>query len=347
VTNDARRLNRIHLLHNTPYEKDNLDPLAPVAERHGYEVRYSTTKVEGEEPFEIGIYCGHAEEPDFSGTDPTAARLSVVMLHDLGQSMWPSRMTAEKNHWTREPWEGFDIGILPGPSWSEAWHRFSATPGARPRLGVFELGYPKADRIFSDPDGVAGDVQRLRERLGLGPRPTILLVPSWESAEHNRCDGFLSALRGLGLNLLVKYQAGMEDVARETVERYAGVGDDIFFIEVATDITACLALADVVVSDESNCLVEATLFDVPGVGVLDWEVPAVPSWGTKPRPPSPPEHVERVTSDQLRVAVERTLSDLPRYRAEARQVRDETFTNLGSSAEAIISLIDSIQASPG
>ena len=85
---------------------------------------------------------------------------------------------------------------------------------------------------------------------------------------------------------------------------------------------------------------------MPGLSVIDRDVPAVPSWGLPPRPVEPPEFVQHVTSDQLRQAVQATLADLPRHRAQARNMRDRTFANLGSSAEAIISLIGTRQGSP-
>jgi hypothetical protein len=341
-----RRLNRIHLLYNTLYEKETLEPLATVAEHIGYDVEFSNTAPNDGEQVEIGIYCGHAQDPDLPKTDPTASVLSIVMLHDLGQEMWPSNQTVEANFWHSEPWNVFDVGILPGPAWSEAWRVSSALPAARPRIGVFELGYPKADHVFNDKEGFAEEVQRLKASLKLTHRPSILLAPSWESDDHNRSEGFIRALGDLDLNLLVKYEPGAEGTARRMAERYDGVSDNVTFIDVDTSILTCLALSDVIVSDESNCLAEALLFDVPGVAVVDWDVPAVPSWHVPQRPVDPPEFAQQITADRLRISVQNTLLNLGAFREEAHRVRDDIFTNLGSSAEAIVNLIDSLQSMP-
>jgi hypothetical protein len=345
VFSSPRRLNRIHLLHNTPYEKDDLSPVAAVAERAGYEVRFSDTRPD-DEPVEISIYSGHARDPDLPRTVPTASVLSIVMLHDLGQGTWPSNQTATDSLWHHEPWDAFDIGILPGHTWSEAWRRSSGSRGARPRIGVFELGYPKADRVFDDRAAFEDDVGRLRERLKLTGRPTILLAPSWESEEHDRCAGFIRALGDLDMDLLVKYQDGDGAIARRNAERYREGHGNVTFLDVEIGIMTCLALADVVVSDESDCLAEALLFDIPGVSVIDWDVPPVPSWGVPGRPVDPPEFARKVSSDRLRATILDTLAELPRHRERARAVRDETFTNLGSSAAAIVELIETVQRLP-
>jgi hypothetical protein len=197
------------------------------------------------------------------------------MLHDLGQAMWPGHQTADANLWRQEPWDRFDVGILPGRTWSQAWRVSCARPTARPRIGVFELGYPKADRAVRDRAGFEGDVRRLRGTMALEPGPSILVAPSWESDVHNRCEGSIQALEGLDANLLIKYQAGDEGTARSMAERFGSVSDRVRLIDVDQDIMTCLALADIVVSDESNCLAEALLLEVPGLAVVDWDVPAV------------------------------------------------------------------------
>ena len=236
--------------------------MAQVAEERGYEVSFSQ---DPQVPAEIGIYCSHHP-------DPSNASFSVVMLHDFGQAQWPESPSLEPNHWTVEPWNAFDIGVLPGPAYSQCWYSVSSQVNARPRLGVFELGWPKADRPFSDSDrtAFARDVDQLRQTLALSERSSVLYAPSWEN--DGKVDDFVGSLINLPVNLLIKYWPG--HVLPEQHQRL-GDNDNVYIIDPNVDTMYCLALADVVVSDESNCLIEALLFDVPGISVTDWIVSAV------------------------------------------------------------------------
>ena len=92
------------LYYSNPVERQTVAPIAVEAERRNYQITMT------EDPFlksEIGVYCSH-------DCFPHNSRLSLVMMHDMGQGQlhWP-------NMWRFESWNDFDAGILPGDVWAE------------------------------------------------------------------------------------------------------------------------------------------------------------------------------------------------------------------------------------
>ena len=59
---------------------------------------------------------------------------------DQARNNWP-------NIWEKQPWNNFDIGFLPGKDWSHRWKSSSWDYKSRPKKGVFESGWPKADIV--------------------------------------------------------------------------------------------------------------------------------------------------------------------------------------------------------
>ena len=57
---------------------------------------------------------------------------------DQGRDNWP-------NAWQKENWNKFNLGFLPGKTWTQMWKKMSWFYKCRPKYGVFECGWPKAD----------------------------------------------------------------------------------------------------------------------------------------------------------------------------------------------------------
>jgi hypothetical protein len=140
-----------------------------------------------------------------------------------------------------------------------------------------------------------------------------------------RCEAVRRTCGDMDLNRMVKCQAGDDGTARRMAQREAG--ESVRFLHVAIEIMTHLRLGDVAVSDESKCLAEALLFEVPRLSVVDWDVLAVPT-GLAGTPFDPPEFVQHVPSDLLRRMFQATLADLPGHLAEARRMRDGTSRTL-------------------
>lgn len=281
----------------------------------------------------VGVYCNHKP-------DPSNSEFSVAMLHDIGQEVWPDESTVNVNLWKGEPWHKFDIGVLPGRAWSQAWQRLEGAAYASPRVGVFEGGWPKADRLFTKNAEFREAAEALKRRIGLKPRPTVLLAPSWETDDKQRLSDFVQALEDLPINLLVKYWPEIVIDKSYQLNTLTGRFGNLVILDPTLIILDGLALADLVISDESNCMAEALLLDIPAIAVKDWIVPAVPDWGMAQRFAEPPCWVSHSTRANLRSAVESHLHNLDAHRKRARQTRDELFSNLGRGSAVFMDILD-------
>ena len=113
-------------------ERQAIAPVAAEAERRGFEVKFSNNS---KERAQIGVYSEHACTPN--------ADFSVIMLHDLAQrhDIWPS-------FWRYEPWNAFDIGVVPGKSWTDRWQTQADFATARPKLGLLNWAGQKQISCF-------------------------------------------------------------------------------------------------------------------------------------------------------------------------------------------------------
>jgi len=310
-----------------PVERQTADPVAAEARRRGYRVTMT------EEPFlksEVGVYCSH-------DCFPRNSRLSLVMLHDMGQGQlnWP-------NMWRFESWNDFDAGILPGNAWAERWQQSTRHPFARPRIGVFDLGWPKSDLIESaSDDEISEQARALRDELRLQHEVSVLYAPAWEN--DNKQDEFVRALMDLPVNLLLK-QFPWTDEWPDMVANVAAanalhrdLASNVYVLDPAISIMHAIELGDIMVSEESSCLVEALLKGRPAISVSDWLIPDT----NPPRLPAAPfDFLIRTGKAGLREVIEEILADLPAQKARAVKHRDDNFSNLGESASRIMDLID-------
>jgi len=316
----------ITLFFTDSVERETLAPIVPAAKALGYSVVYSDNI---RQPADIGIYCQHKCYPQNS-------KFSVIMLHDFaqGHNRWP-------NIWENEPWNQFDIGILPGPIWSKRWQECSWHPKSRPRVGCFSLGWPKADKIYNNKGIFLEDVAELKTKLALKYQYSILYAPSWEN--HRKQDTFVQCLKHLNVNLLIKqapwsdnYPQVQRDIA-EMRELHEGKYENVHFIDPNISIMECLSICDLIVSDESSVMFEGLLFNKPSLGVVDWLIPdCVP-----PRFPSIPyDFVEKTKLENLTEKVEYMIQNMTPIVKKISHECDRNFTHLGTSAALIVELID-------
>lgn len=319
----------ITFFYSNPVESQTATPVAAEAEQRGYVTRLT------DKPFEqaeIGVYCAH-------DCFPRHAKFSVVMLHDMGQGQlnWP-------NMWRLEPWNDFDVGILPGEVWEQRWQQSCGHRYSRPREGVYTLGWPKSDSIFA-----AGDTQisaaaaDLRASLGLRHEVSVLYAPAWEN--DGKQDEFVRALMDLPVNLLLKQYPWTDEwpdmlanvAAANALHR--DIAPNVHILDPSVNIMHAIEIGDVMVSEESSCLIEALLKGRPAVSVSDWMVPDT----QPPRLPAAPfDFLIRTPKAGLRDVISDIVQDLPRYRAAAIAERERNFSNLGDSARRIMDLIDAL-----
>lgn len=307
----------------------NLKPIADKAVERGYSVEF-TEDIRKEA--EIGIYCQHA-----NWLEPVNAKFSLILLHDLeqGHERWP-------DIWEGETWDKFDIGIVPGKTWANRWAKCACHSWANPRIGTFELGYPKSDLI--DSEEIKERARQIRDKFGMKYDYSVLYAISREC--NAKEDDFIRALASLNVNLLIK-QARWPDVyadvnqnIKEMRALHEGRFDNLYYIEPEESIMTALELCDMVVSDDSSVMTEAIMFGKPALSCVDWLTPEAPSEGfalladmdyiLKCKKVELREYVEKLSSHTLEAEVVDEVFEKGKY----------VFTNKGSCCDDILDAIE-------
>ena len=306
-------------------ERSIYAPLAAEAERRGFRVRLT------DNPFEkcdIGIYCQHVNFPENSA-------FSAIMLHDIIQQYnhWP-------DIWLREPWNKYDVGILPSSQWEKNWTAASGAYYARPRRGVWKAGWPKADTVVP----LAGEENRKRfyAEHGLDPgKRTVLYAPAWEN--DGKEDDFVRAMEPLGVNILIKqweadprkYPDQVANV-RKMQEMHEGL-PGVTILPPETNIFVAIAACDLLVSEESSTMCEAAMMGIPALSVSDWLIP-----DTKPSrlPRCDYDFVWMTEKAKLGEKVREMLGDYEGCKARTEAFERENFPNPGTASAMILDIIE-------
>lgn len=306
-------------------EKSMYTPIAEEAQRRGYSVKFTTNKLE---QCEIGFYCQHINYPQFS-------KLSLILLHDIIQQYgnWP-------DIWLREPWNKYDIGILPSDQWQKNWDACSQWYYTRPRIGMYKLGWPKADVVSKlQASAYREDFYR---KYGMDlEKKTILYAPSWEN--DGKQDDFVQSMRKLDVNIVIKQATYDPEVYPERVRDIQQMYElhkdleRVTILPAETNIFEAIAVSDILVSEESSTMCEATMMGIPAVSVSDWLVPdTVPSrmpkcdydfvWMTK----------KAELSDFIRYMIE----NYDEFRSQAAEYSRKNFANIGKTSKMIMDIVD-------
>jgi hypothetical protein len=267
----------VALYSDDSHELEVLTPIGAELERRGARVRVAAGF---DDAADVGLYACHTS--GFYDFDNNRWRrppntCSVQSLHDLGPGG-----ASDAEYLANENWEIFDLGLLPGPGWSDAWRRARDAGARGPALGMREVGWPKMDHVYTDPEGFARHVRALGERLGLGSKPVLLLACSWSN--HDQLRDTLARIDTAEYDLVVKYPAselpppdspwfdllmGAYDEMKRARE-LALATPNVVVADDDADIMALVKLADVVLSDGSNVLYEGILAGVPGICIRQW-----------------------------------------------------------------------------
>lgn len=306
-------------------EKGIMEPLAEEAKKRGYNVKLTTNKFE---KCEIAVYCQHANFPQYS-------KFSVIMLHDIIQQYgnWP-------DIWYREPWNKYDIGILPSDQWVDNWKKCSQWYYTNPRIGMYKVGWPKADTVANI------DKKKYREEFykqyNLDPnKKTVLYAPAWEN--DNKQDEFVQAVRDLDVNIIVKQYPATPEVQPQQYINIKAMyelhknDNRVTLLDPKMNIFNAILAADLLVSEESSTMAEALMMGIPSISVSDWLIPDV----TPSRfPECNYEFVTMTTKSELKKCVATIVGDYDKYNEEAEQWKDKLFCNIGKASTMIIDIID-------
>lgn len=306
-------------------EYQQLYPIYIECKKRGYKVEMSDNILKKNE---IGIYCQHLCYPENS-------KFSIILLHDIGQrhGEWP-------NIWQHEPWNKFNIGILPSKEWQKRWYSVSEYSTSNPKNGVVELGWPKFDRILEEE--LEEEIINIKQKLDPNKK-TILYAPSWEN--DNKQDEFVKSMLNLEVNILIKQYSYDENVFPERVrdvkrmyELHKNI-ENVTILPPDTNIFDAILVSDVLVSEESSTMFEAMLLGIPSVSVIDWKIPdVIPSRYAI----VPYEFVEKTKKINLTATVKNILENYSEKKKEVIDYREENFKNLGKASIEIVNLLDAI-----
>lgn len=311
----------------------NYLPICEEAEKRGYKVKMTQNPFE---KCEIGIYCQHNNFPENS-------KFSVIMLHDIiqGYGRWP-------DIWADEPWNKYDIGILPGQSWKTMWKESSKYYYTRPRSGVYEIGWPKADALNKI------DRDKLKEKLTDQyhmdfSKLTVLYAPAWEN--DYKQDDFVKAMKDINVNILIK-QAPMDPTVSPLYKKvYEDINlmyemhkdlDNVTILDPKTNIMEAIAVADILVSEESSTMCEAVMLGIPAVSVSNW---LIPDSNPKRYPETDYDFVVKTKKEELRSCVKHIIDNYATYKQEAEMYSSKNFKNIGKTSSIIMDIIDEYRKS--
>ncbi|RQG92067.1 CDP-glycerol glycerophosphotransferase family protein [Natrarchaeobius chitinivorans] len=300
---------------NGPVRKEALDPIVAEAERRGYDTVFEEDL---SAEAEVGIYNEHTYR-----IQEVNAALSVIGFHSID-------CPYKGDHWIGEPWDQFDIGFVPGAATGEKWVRNSWYPKARPDIGLFEVGWPKSDDVFSD--SFQQRLEAIRTEYRVPEGSSVMFTPSYPSTEKLR--EFLSATEKYD-NRLVKLHPSHNN--REIAQ---GVKtDDVIFLDENKKIMECLSIADVSVSDESSVIQESILTGTIPVSVTDWMIGS--NRDKKPSARMPGFAIQTPRSN-LGSTLSSLVDDLEAHREQLLEQRDHHFANVGSSAAVAMDVIEAV-----
>lgn len=306
-------------------ERSMYQPILEEAERRGYTTKLTDNKFER---CEIGFYCQHVNFPQYS-------KFSVIMLHDIIQaySDWP-------NLWYKEPWDKYDVGILPSKLWEDNWNQCSQWSYACPQKGMYKIGWPKADVIKNLQTRASKEDFYKKHHMDINKR-TILYAPAWEN--DGKQDDFVKSMQKLNVNILIKqgpfpekeYPVIVKNI-REMYELHKDL-PGVTILPPATNIFEAIAVSDVLVSEESSTMCEAAMMGIPAVSVSNWLIPDV-----KPCrfPKCDYDFVIMTLKEKLSECIKQIIDNYDLYHQQSIEFANNTFSNIGKTSTMIMDIVD-------
>ena len=313
----------ITFIYSDSSEKNLYSPIYDEAKKRGYEVKMSNNP---QEKCEIGFYCQHVNFPKNS-------KFSLIMLHDIIQQYgnWP-------DIWFKEHWSKYDIGILPNTIWTNNWNKCSQFFYTNPRIGVFEVGWPKADSTIKYKENIDNFC---KEHNIDRNKKTVLYAPAWEN--DNKQDDFVQAVLDLNVNIIIKqydYDPNkMPDIYKNVIEmkkKHENI-KGVTILPPETNIFEAIAASDILVSEESSTMYEAAMMAIPAISVSNWLIPdTVPS-----RYPSTNyDFVIKTTKEELQNTIKEILNNYDKYKTQSINYAKNNFSNIGNTSKIIMDIID-------
>ncbi len=316
----------ITFIYSDTAEKQIMKPIIKEAEKRGYTTRLTDNNFA---KCEIGFYCQHINFPQYS-------KFSLIMLHDITQQYgnWP-------DVWFSEPWNKYDIGILPGKVWEKNWNQCSKFYYARPRKGMYLVGWPKADFIAEL--GSEEYKENFFKKYGLDKnKKTVLYAPAWEN--DGKEDEFVQAALKCNVNILIKqaplFREDNYPVIYNNIQEQRKLHENmpgVTWIDPEVNIFDVIAVSDILVSEESSTMCESVLMGKPAISVSDWLIPDV----TPSRYPCDTyDYVIETKKAELSDCINKVLANYSKYAEDAKNYTKANYSNIGTSSVMIMDIID-------
>ncbi len=316
----------ITFIYTTGAEQQIYKPIYEEAIKRGYQAKMTNNP---QEKCEIGFYCQHVNFPKNS-------KFSIIMLHDSIQQKedWP-------DIWFKEHWNKYDIGILPDSNWENNYNLSSQFFYSNPKLGVFKIGWPKADTLTD----FKKNVNSIKIKYGINNnKKTILYAPSWET--DNKQDDVVQACLDLDVNVLIKYHPSIKNSPKQykNVLEMAKKHKNMKFVTELppqTNIFEAISVSDILISDGSSTMYEAAMAKVPSILVTNW-LCLGPEHGEYPStyPSKDYDFVIESKKENLHNTIHEILNNYSEYKNKISLYCDNNFINIGNASKIIMDIID-------
>ena len=309
-------------------EKQLLEIVSKKFKKNNYSVQFSKNF---SKETDIGFFASPS-----SSIKKHSSKLSIISLGgmDQGKLFWP-------NIWLKEPWNKFDIGLLPGKHWSNMWQKCSWFNSSRPKYLVAEVGWPKTQKFIS----------KMKLNNKLNKKFTILYAPCFESdlKGHNVVD----AIKNTNIKLMVKHHAWKEpleikkfsdikkNIKKISIYAKKNLGDRVKVIKPTEDIFNYFSSADLLITDESSVIYESLLFNIPALSCKDW--PMRSNNTNKPRKIKMDKDVcIYINKNNLHKTIKMIKSNYKKYQKHIHKKKEKYFSNLTKCNDIIYKLVDDI-----
>ena len=309
-------------------EIQSIDPLLTIFKQNNFETKITDNLTEYSE---IGYYCIPSNSVKKINTNFSIVSLGGI---DQGKLFWP-------NFWYKEPWDKFDLGILPGENWLKMWKTSSWYSAANPKFGVVVGGWPKTQNIKKESLNTKN-----KNKLN------ILYAPCFEN--DNKGLDVINAIKDLNVTLMVKYldwSTKVEKVRYKDIRnnnnkiirflRNNFKGDYKIF-NSKNNIFDIFSKTDLLITDESSVIFEALLFDVPSLSCKDWLLRTSNSLKARYVEQKNSEICNYTTKINLRSKIEDIILNYDKYRKIILEKKKEHFSHIDNSANNIFNIINNL-----
>jgi len=309
-------------------EKQLLQPIYDKFKKNKYSVQFSKN-------FSKKTNIGYFVSPSTS-IKKHSAKLSIISIGgmDQGKLFWP-------NLWLKEPWNNFDIGLLPGKHWVSMWQKSSWFAPSRPKYLMAEVGWPKTQKFIDNKN-----FHKKTNKIF-----TVLYAPGFETDKKG--EAVVDAIKKTNVNLLIKHLPWKEpsevikfaDIKKniKTMSTYAKkcLGNKVKIINSSDDIFNYFKLADLLITDESSVIYDSLLFNIPSLSCKDW--PMRSNNINKPRKIKMDKSVcLYICKSNLQKTINSIKNNYTKYQKNISKKRAQHFSNLTTSNDEIFKLINNI-----